>query len=65
VAILRERDARVGCLAVPITMLAGFVVGILGAAAVGAGARVSTITGGVLALVGLVIAAAILVRSGP
>jgi hypothetical protein len=65
VAILRERDARVGCLAVPITMLAGFVVGILGAAAVGAGARVSTIIGGVLALVGLVVAAAILLRSKP
>jgi F0F1-type ATP synthase membrane subunit c/vacuolar-type H+-ATPase subunit K len=65
VAILRERDARVGCLAVPITMLAGFVIGILGAAAVGAGARTSTLTGGVLAMVGLVIAAAILVRSGP
>lgn len=46
-------------------MLAGFVIGILGAAAVGAGARTSTLTGGVLAMVGLVIAAAILVRSGP
>lgn len=46
-------------------MVAGFVIGILGAAAVGASARASTIAGGVVALVGLVIAAVILVRSGP
>jgi len=46
-------------------MLAGFVIGILGAAAVGAGARTATLTGGILALVGLAIAAAVLVRSGP
>ena len=46
-------------------MLAGFVIGVLGAAAIGAGARASTLTGGVLALVGLLIAAVILVRSGP
>lgn len=46
-------------------MVAGFIVGILGAAAVGASARTSTFTGGVLALAGLVIAAAILVRSRP
>lgn len=46
-------------------MLAGFVIGILGAAAVGAGARTSTLAGGALALVGLVIAAAILLRSKP
>jgi hypothetical protein len=46
-------------------MLAGFVIGILGAAAVGAGARTATLAGGILALVGLVIAAAVLVRSGP
>lgn len=46
-------------------MVAGFVIGILGAAAVGASARASTLAGCVLALVGLVIAAAILVRSKP
>ena len=62
-AILRERDARVGCLAVPLTMVAGFVIGALAAAAVGAGSRTSTITGIVLALIGMGVAAAVLARS--
>lgn len=46
-------------------MIAGFVLGILGAAAVGVGARASTITGIVFALIGMALAGAILVRSGP
>jgi hypothetical protein len=43
-------------------MVAGFVIGALAAAAVGAGSRASTITGLVLALVGMGVAAVVLVR---
>ncbi|MEM7285126.1 MAG: hypothetical protein AAF480_02150 [Actinomycetota bacterium] len=54
--ILREDDARIGCLAVPISILAGFIVGALVAAAVGASAGWSSITGVVVGCIGAIIA---------
>ena len=52
-AILRASDPRIGCLAVPISAVAGFVLLALLAAAIGAGAATSTVVGlggGVLAV---------------
>jgi hypothetical protein len=45
VAILRETDPNIGCLAVPISAVGGFIVLAFLAAAAGAGAALSTIIG--------------------
>ncbi len=53
-AIVRESDPRVGCLAVPVSTLAGFVVTVLLAAALGASAGSSValgLAGGAVAMV--------------
>ena len=55
VAILRDDDPRIGCLAIPICIVAGFIVVALVAAAFGASAGASSVAG----LVGGVLAAAI------
>lgn len=62
-AILRERDPRIGCLAVPLSLLAGFVVAALVAAALGAGSGTSTVTGLVGAGVAVVVAGVVLRRA--
>jgi len=54
-AILQDEHPRVGCLAVPISAVAGFLLAVLLAAAVGASAGLA----GVIGLGGAVAAAAI------
>lgn len=55
-AILRDDDPRVGCLALPLTAVAGFIVFALGLASVGVGAGASTVGGLVGAAIGSIIA---------
>ena len=62
VAITRDDDPRVGCLAVPLGLLGGFVLAALGSAAVGVSAGWATLAGAIGALVGL-LAAFIALRS--
>jgi membrane associated rhomboid family serine protease len=60
VAITRENDPRVGCLAVPLGLIGGFVLAALGSAAVGASAGWATLAGAVGAVIGLLGALAVL-----
>jgi hypothetical protein len=53
VAILRDEDSRIGCLALPISAVAGFMLFALVAAAIGVSAGASSITGLVGAGVGV------------
>lgn len=62
VPILRDDDPRMGCLAVPLSAVGGFVLFVLVAAALGASAGLSVIVAIVGALLGVAIAAAILRR---
>lgn len=62
VPILRDDDPRVGCLAVPISILAGFIVGALIAASVGVSAAWSSVTGLLVGALGAAIAAWVLLR---
>ncbi|MGI9624244.1 MAG: hypothetical protein ACR2PK_15520 [Acidimicrobiales bacterium] len=63
-AILREADPRIGCLAIPLSALGGFIVFTLVAAAVGLGAGVSGVVGLVGAVVGVAVAIRMLRRGG-
>jgi len=56
VPILREDDPRIGCLAIPISILGGFIVGALVAASVGVSAGWSSIIGLIAGAVGAVVA---------
>ena len=62
VPILREDDPRIGCLAVPISILGGFIVGALVAASVGVSAGWSSTIGVIAGVLGAVVAAIMLRR---
>lgn len=56
-AILRDADPRIGCLAVPLSAVAGFVLFALVAAAIGAGSGLAGLVGIGGLVVGIVVAA--------
>ena len=62
VPILRQDDPRVGCLAVPICIVAGFIVGALIAAAFGVSAGWSSTIGLIVGGIGAVVAVVVLRR---
>ncbi len=59
---MRESDPRIGCLAVPLAALAGFVVPVLAAAALGATAGASVVAGGGGAVLAIAVAVSVLRR---
>jgi hypothetical protein len=61
VAILRETDPRIGCLAIPISAVAGFIVTALVAAAIGFGASEASVAG-LVGAAGAVMAAVLTLR---
>lgn len=63
--IERDHDERIAWLALPLAAVAGFVVFALVAAAVGAGAGPSSLTGVAGLVVGVAIAAVVLRRTRP
>jgi hypothetical protein len=65
VPILRDHDPRIGCLAVPLSTVAGFVVVVLAAAAAGVGASDATAAGVVGAVAGLAGGLTIVRRTDP
>ncbi len=62
VPILRQDDPRIGCLALPISIVAGFIVGALVAAAFGVSAGWSSTIGLIVGGIGAVVAAVVLRR---
>jgi hypothetical protein len=65
VAILRESDPRVGCLALPLAFVAGLVVVMLLSAAIGLSAGGSALVGLAGGGIGVAVALAILARGRP
>ena len=63
VAILREADDRIGCLAVPISAVAGFIVLALVVAALGASAGAASVAGLIGAVVGVGVSIVMVRRS--
>ena len=60
--ILRQDDPRIGCLALPISIVGGFIVGALVAAAFGVSAGWSSTIGLIVGGIGAVVAALVLRR---
>lgn len=63
-AILRQHDPRIGCLAVPVAALGGFIVFALVGAAFGLDAGAATVAAVVGAAVGSIVALVVLRRTG-
>lgn len=61
--ILRDDDPRIGCLAVPISIVAGFIVGALVAASLGTSAGWSSAIGLIVGAFGALVAVGTLWRS--
>ena len=60
--ILRQDDPRIGCLALPISIVGGFIVGALVTAAFGVSAGWSSTIGLIVGGIGAVVAALVLRR---